>query len=143
MSYEEEGTPAKVGMKRVDEEGTGKTGETPLKYHVKLIVAEYPTTDKAAIFKIIDNVHTNILGSKNFHQQDRRRALKGGPTTLISMAAEHIYSILRKREETFKNITAPIYQADILTLLDAIFDAKELEMLCRRIEKTPPSITRT
>ena len=62
---------------------------------------------------------------------------------MISMAAEHIYSILRKREETFKNITAPIYQADILTLLGAIFDAKESEMLCRRIEKTPPSITRT
>ena len=138
LSYEEEGEPAKAKMKRINKGGTGKYRGAPLKYHVRLIVAERPTTSEAAIFKSIDNIHDNSLVIKNFRQQDDRQALRGGPTTLISMTADQIYSMFSEEEESFEKFATSIYQADTLTLLDAIRDPEVAETLYQKTEKNIP-----
>ena len=83
-------------------------------------------------------MYGNSLGIRNFRQQDKRQTLQGGPTTLTSMSEERIYSTFSEKGDSVEEITASIYQADTLALLEAIRDPEEAEILYQKSEKGIP-----
>ena len=116
-------------MKIINEVEADEYGGAPLKNHVKIIIAERPTASEASIFESITIIQDNCLAIRNFRQTDNRQALKGGPTTLIAMAPEQIYSMLGEEGENFAKVTTSIYQADTQSLLEAIRNPEETEIL--------------
>ena len=110
-------------------------GKHPMKNRVKLTIAERLIASEVTISESIHIIQDNSLGIRNFCQTDIKQALRGGQTTMMSMAAEQIYFMLGKEAGNFAKIATSIYQAGSQSLLEAICDPEEAEALYRKTEQ--------